>query len=275
MSAFSFLPSAFHSSSFAPSPRTCSCRTSTTPARRRRPRACVSSPGTNHDNNDLMLEILSSDDQLTVMPLIASLTPSDAALFRRSKALDSPNRAIRVSAHGVLGRIGSASEDTARLLACLCGLDDHSVRAAAAGSLGDLHASATDTSPEVLSVLERYSSPDSEAQYIVRYSCISALGIIGSVQSISFLTTVNTTPLEISGAVTALGDIPHSQKHEEAVVYVRNNKAHGDDLVRGAIARTFGIWDFRDDLEEMLQNEESWYNSPHVRNMLAQALLTE
>jgi len=230
------------------------------------------------------MQILSSHDQVAVMPLIASLTPDDAPVFRRSLVLKSPNRAIRVSAHGALGRIGSAREDTAVLLASLCGLDDHSVRAASAGSLGDLHAASTDIPnipnilpdiTEVLQVLERYSSPASEAQYIVRYSCISALGIIGRTESIPFLTSVNATPLEISGAVTALGDIPQSENHQAALVYVRTNMAHGDDLVRGAIARTLGIWNLRDDLEEMQQNEENWYNSPHVRNMLAQALINE
>jgi len=65
--------------------------------------------------------------------------------------------------------------------------------------------------------------------------------------------------------------IPQTKNHEGAVVYVRNNKPHGDDLVRGDIARTLGISNLRDHLEEIQQNEESWYNC----SMLAQALFNQ
>ncbi len=232
---------------------------------RARWRACSDLPGR-----------LDSDDQRTLLPLLATLRgPGAARALRASKALASPNRAIRAAAHAALGRVGDGV-DVHFLAAALESFDDSSVRAAAAGALGEL--GARDTLPLLARVALDLTQP-----YIVRYSCVVALGALGGDDAIAALVTVRATPLEITGAVSALAEIPRAGADPRVREYVTKQAQHEDDLVRGAVARAYGLWSRADDtpdyfrvqLHDMLTREEITYNSPHVRNMLAQAVLPD
>lgn len=217
---------------------------------------------------------LNSEDQRVVLPLLATLNGTTAAVsLRTSNALTSPNRAIRAAAHAALGRVGNKS-DANYLITVLLSNDDTSVRASSAAALGELKEGVSTLSKTALDLAE---------PYIVRYSCIVALGAFNGDVPIDALIVVDATPLEIAGAVSALTDITHSWHDERVLKYVKKHSLHVDDLVRGAVARAYGVWArsngptdyFRSQLHEMLTREEVSFNSPHVRNLLAQAVLPD
>lgn len=162
------------------------------------------------------------------------------------------------------------------LLSALQGRDDHSVRAAAAASLGDLFVGKEDDAPsDVVDALVNEALEGDH--FITRYSAVCALGTVGGEKALDCLVIVQRSPLEIAGAVAALTDMPGACADKRAMDFVLSKKNHNDDLVRGAVARALGVWsragvDFVHVLESMQIDEETDGNSPHVRNMLAQAL---
>lgn len=213
--------------------------------------------------------ILGGNDQKEVLPLLALLKSEDAEALRGSGALSSENRAIRAAAHSTLGRVGSGVGDSRVLVETLLGKDDYSVRAAAGAGLGDLWG--RNAPKYVIDALVKMALDGDH--FIVRYNCIAALGMVGGDVAVGALVMVEKTTLEVAGAVGGLGDIEGTKTEENAVRYVRSLRTHGDDLVRGAVARCLGIWGYEEELRVMLVEEENGYDSLHVRNMLMQALL--
>lgn len=235
---------------------------------------CIPPPGAR--GGSILSERLSYADQRIVLPLLATLRRADAADLRSSNALTSPNRGIRAAAHAALGRVGGQPGDDRVLLACLLGPDDPSVRGAAAGALGELHSYDSSASDETLKELEKRSL-DPDEHFIVRYSCVAALGICGGVGVISTIVRVDWSPLEVAGAVTALTDIIGAGEVEAAREYVLGRTQDAEELVRGAVAKALGVWARagREELVgvlETMRDEEAMRGSVHVGNMLAQAL---
>lgn len=174
---------------------------------------------------------------------------------------------------------------------------DHSIRAAAAGGLGNLSLPASAPSMQAATDALR-AAAISDEHFIVRYSAIVALGNVGDVTSIGLLVPlVDSTlvpALEAVAAIDALGEIVKETPSllgdmNAAKKAVLGRSTDKEDLVRAAVARALFEWKqavshgaetaesddnvrFTGALNDMLKNEEQNGQSTFVLGLLQKLL---
>lgn len=226
----------------------------------------------------------SQPKQLVALVRLISLPPREGLLIlRKSDVLNSRKLQIRVSALATLGKLG-IREEARTLIAVLETDPDHSIRAAAAGGLGDLLRPKTGEvvvqgQEEALEALIRAAEQDEH--FIVRYAALVSVGELGNPAALNTVLRVirdlKAPALEATAAVYAISQLAKDDAlNKEIIDAVCARAGDREDLIRAAVVHTLGSWSNDNSIRELLQrmkgDEMRFGQSTHVQAVLDDVL---
>lgn len=250
--------------------------------RRRHGRTTLSMKPPEEDELIFDLRDDGSPKQILALIKLTKLPSSEKALniLQKSEVMKSQFRKTRIAVLDTLGKLRQPSS-LPMLTSTLQNDTDHSIRAAAAGGLGEILVP-EEHKENSCSILREAALHDDH--FIVRYSAIVTLGNIGDIRSIPVLipliSNLNTPALECSAAIDAVGEILSIDLVTDSflqTVLIRVND--DEDLIRAAVVRTLVRWKrikgVSEVLSSILKTEVEQGRSSFVHALLQQLLLRD